>query len=500
MWSSIWNVSQVDVIQIITRATSANLSTEESQVLTRLVVFLLLSVSLATDGLAKEAKLRRVGKPIPGEYLVVLAPDSDSHAVAAELGRRHGVRIDHVWEHALKGFAFSVMPQHGDDMAVSISNDPRVMFVEENPVTELNVSASQSFPAGDAGFWGLDRLDNVQLPWGSRENGAYTYGSTAPLVPIYVVDTGVRGDHLEFGGRVQTGFNALTTLDTNHQYYDPWPANNPCGVQPGTQPITVPIDGPAQTRTFTPGVWNEWDNGHGTAVASVAAGATYGAAKNAAIIPVTALDCRNATGSGIALVNGLEWIADTHNSTVPGVVNMSIFFLSGTDGSGLPGCPTQPELEGQGGAIDWAVDNLVWSENLVVTTSANNQNMDARCTLPARVGAAITVGGAMRNDTILAVGNIRSNFGPAVDLFGPAENIASAHLSTTAARRTISTSGTSFASPLAAGCAARYRYTYPGIDAATATTNIIYAAIPNVMVGPIGAGSNNRYLHCPTGW
>jgi len=448
-----------------------------------------------------EKKVRRVAKPVPGEYIVLLEKNVDPQSVAAELGRRHGVKIQFVWEHALKGFSFIVNPQNGAKVASELAADARVKVVEENAITELDLSAQQNLPSGDAGFWGLDRLDNIKLPWSSsRESGTYVYTNSGLNVPIYIVDTGVRGDHTEFGSRVSTGYNAMTEFQPNHDFYDPWPANNPCGVMPGTQPVTVPVDGPAGTRTFNPGysTFHEFNNGHGTAVASIAAGSTYGAAKQASIIPVKVFDCDQNGGTATSLLNGLNWIAGNHNGSA-GVVNMSVFYLGGAPaGSGLT-CDAAND-EGQGGAIDAAVDTLVYFKNLVVTASANNGNVDARCTVPARTGAAITVGGAMRNNTRLNIDAVVSNFGPAIDFFAPAETIASAHLSSIWARRTNGTSGTSFASPLAAGCAARYRQTYPSINAENATTDIIYATIPNIMTGDIGAGSLNRYLHCPTNW
>ena len=120
--------------------------------------------------------------------------------------------------------------------------------------------------------------------------------------------------------------------------------------------------------------------------------------------------------------------------------------------------------------------NRVVSWGLPVVVSANNQNVDARCTSPAEIPAAITVGGTMMNDVSGQTVDTRwlntanptwrgipptnldpgSNWGPAIDIFAPAHEIRSAHITSTTAERLTNRSGTSFAAPHVSGEIARY--------------------------------------------
>ncbi len=229
--------------------------------------------------------------------------------------------------------------------------------------------------------WGLDRID------GSLD-GKYEYIGTGSSVRIYVVDTGIDASHPEVFGRVAPGFDAFN-------------------------------QGLSQTDC----------NGHGTHVAGVIGGSTYGVAKSATLVPVRVLNC-NGQGNTTNLLSGIEWILSNHPAGKIGVVNMSL-----------------------GGAksdqANAAVAKLI-SAGLIVVAAAGNSNVDACTFSPASAPGVIAVGASDETDTRAAF----SNWGSCVDIYAPGVRISSAN--TLDKTKPASRSGTSASSPFVAGAIATY--------------------------------------------
>jgi len=291
---------------------------------------------LATAAALAAAALPAAAAAAPAEagassrYIVRYTPDAD---VAAETAahRSQGMGVGRTFSTALRGAVVTATPAQ----AAALSRSARVASVEvDAPVT---ISETEQ-PAP----WGLDRVDQHPLPL----SGSYSWGTSGGGVSVYVVDTGVLAAHTEFGGRVATGWTAIA-------------------------------DGRGSGDC----------NGHGTHVAGTVAGATYGVAKSAAIVPVRVLDC---TGSGYNsdVVAGLDWIAANHAAGTPAVVNMS---LGGAASS----------------AVDAALQGVI-NDGVTAVVAAGNSAVDACGSSPARLPAAVTVAASDSSDRQASF----SNFGP----------------------------------------------------------------------------------------
>ncbi|GGQ82276.1 S8 family peptidase [Couchioplanes azureus] len=377
---------------------------------------LVLAVTAAGPAFAAEAvgTVAHAGSPsaIPGSYLVTLKAEPVDRARADRLTHRYGGTVTRVFGHAVEGYTARLTARQ----AARLAADPAVGSVEADQ--RVTVADTQT-----GAPWGLDRSDQRDLPL----DQSYTYGPSAG-VTVYVIDTGVATAHRDFGGRASSGYDAVEGDD-------------------------VAQDG----------------NGHGTFVAGVAAGSTYGIAKSARVVGVRVLgDDGSGTTSGV--IAGIDWVT-AHATPGRSVANLSL-------GGGVSS------------TLDAAVRRSI-AAGIPYTIAAGNSGANASTTSPARVTEALTVGATDRTDARAPW----SNYGSVLDLFAPGAGITSAWRTSTTA--TYTGSGTSFSAPHVAGAVALHLAAHPGATVAAVNAAIVGAATTGVVTGP-GGGSPNRLLHTAT--
>ncbi|MFJ8941055.1 S8 family peptidase [Streptomyces sp. NPDC102365] len=204
--------------------------------------------------------------------------------------------------------------------------------------------------------------------------------------------------------------------------------------------------------------------GHGTHVAGTIAGTTYGVAKQARVVAVRVLD-DTGTGTLSQVIAGIDWV--TTHAVKPAVANMSL------------GGPPDPQL-------DAAVRNSIAS-GVTYTVAAGNDDGPASLVSPARVEEAVTVGASDRQDARAYF----SNWGARLDLFAPGVDITSA--SHTGDSGTATFSGTSMASPHAAGAVALYLADHPSATPAEVGEALVDGAATGEL-SDVGPASPDKLL------
>lgn len=234
------------------------------------------------------------------------------------------------------------------DAARELARLPGVKLVEPNYVgypatTQTNVPYS------------LDVTDSPTI----TSNSTYVYNYTGANVTAYVIDTGVRTTHVEFGGRAS--------------YLDDL------------------VDNPkVQTEPQDP----KYPDGHGTGVASTLGGTTFGTAKQVKIKSI-----RAGKGSGIdaaTLISAFDVVladVNAHN-TRPAVINFSL------------------DLNAGSAALDAKVQNVI-DAGIFIAAAAGNNTRDACQISPQRVPGVFTVG----------FNSPLSNNGPCIDIFASGSSV-----------------------------------------------------------------------------
>jgi aqualysin 1 len=267
-----------------------------------------------------------LGEPAP--YIIVLKDDVGAAAtVSDDHARTFGIHPTHVYEHALRGYAARIPV----DALHRIEADPRVKSVEADGV----VSAADTEPNAP---WELDRIDQRSQPL----NGKYSYATTGAGVTAYVIDSGIRMTHVEFGGRAISGFDA--------------------------------VDGGRADDCF----------GHGTHVAGLIGGTVYGVAKRVQLKAVRVVDCAG-VGTWGNVIAGVDWVAADHQPGKPAIANMS---LGGS----------------RNAAFDAALRVLI-ADGVRFVAAAGNSGGDACDFSPPGVPEAFTVAASTRLDAWAAFSN-----------------------------------------------------------------------------------------------
>jgi subtilisin family serine protease len=216
------------------------------------------TVSSSTAGAAMQGGLT-------DRYIVVFNDDvSNPSALSDDLARAAGATIHFRYTSALKGFAATIPAASLE----GIQRNPNVDYVEADGIATVSGSGLDN-----TATWGLDRIDDR-----NGIDGSYEWNQDGGNVHAYIIDTGIRTTHTQFGGRAVWGADFIdgTNVDCH---------------------------------------------GHGTHVAGTVGGSEYGVAKATSLVAVRVLNCQG-SGSWSQVIAGIDWVKN--NAIKPAVANMSL--------------------------------------------------------------------------------------------------------------------------------------------------------------------------------
>jgi len=207
---------------------------------------------------------------IPDQYIVVFKPGTSREAVLAAQRKvkETGGTVGITYKSAIIGFSAKLPESALKAMRAA----PGVAYIEADQKGSFDTIQPPTPPGNPP--TGLDRIDRRLLPL----NSTYTYSEVGTGVNAYVIDSGMRITHTEFGGRAVNAF------------------------------------------TVVPGDFTDCIN-HGTHVAGTIGGATFGIAKNVALHNVRVGDA-GCVPTAAAVIAGVDWV--TANRVLPAVANLSL--------------------------------------------------------------------------------------------------------------------------------------------------------------------------------
>lgn len=221
------------------------------------------------SNLPTQARFSAQQAVLPDRYIVVFRDEvQDPIAVADQLVARFGGVVHFRYAHAIKGFA-ATLPAAA---LAGIQSSPLVSYVEPDGI----VQASGSGTDNTVSSWGLDRVDQRDLPF----SNSYQWTHDGAGVHAYIIDTGILTTHAEFGNRATVGYDAIGDGLNGQDCY-----------------------------------------GHGTHVAGTVGGAEYGIARAVSLIAVRVLNC-SGSGTYAQVIAGVDWVRA--NRVLPAVANMSL--------------------------------------------------------------------------------------------------------------------------------------------------------------------------------
>jgi subtilisin family serine protease len=281
-------------------------------------------------------------------YIVVLDDSAVSAAgvgaTAARVGGRYGGTVQRTYQHSLNGFEVRMTEREARRLAA----DSAVRYVEQNHTVHATGTQSPT-PS-----WGIDRIDQRNLPL----DDSYTFPNGGSGVTAYIIDTGVRFSHQDFGGRAVSGRDAV---DNDNDASD-------C-------------------------------NGHGTHVAGTVGGSSFGVAKEVRLVGVRVLNC-SGSGTLAGVIAGIDWVTGDHAAGAPAVANMS---LGGGFNQSLNDAVARSIADG----VTYAV------------AAGNDFGANACNGSPGSTAAAMTVGASEDNDARAPYSNIGTCldiFAPGTDI------------------------------------------------------------------------------------
>ena len=413
------------------------------------------SISIAQEVNYPPNYHKAVADRVPNRYIVTLKEEAVEGlrekileekitAFADEVASKYQGQVLHTYAYALKGFAIdlpnpkSAIELCQADIVESVNEVRYISLPEPNPI--LNEASAVTQPqelysilgSQDAPHWGLDRIDQRSQPL----NNKYNYLLDGSGVNVYIVDSGIRRTHQEFEGRV---VNAA--------------------------------DFSGDTGTIgSPAVFGRDCFGHGTRVASLVGGKTYGVAKKAKMFNVRAYACSSTTDD-TKVTAGVNWVIQYHAK--PAILSFSIVPLGQT----LP-------------AYTVLLQNAINAGITVIIASGNSNVLVSSSGFPGTLSQSIIVGASSRFDER----SIYSNGGPFVNLFAPGDDLPSAAIFDDTSPAPSTGSGSSFAAPMVAGLAAMYLQQCPEATPRTIKDAITRNATQNKIRDYLNPGTGFGHL------